>query len=240
MASDVLRSVFEHCKAVGQRGVVAFDLDSTVFDNRPRQARIVREFGYSRDVPELTRCQPWHFAGSWDMRRAFVACGLTPEQTATLFDDARSFWKARFFTSNYCREDVAIAGAKAYLDQLKSTGVQIAYVSGRHEGMRWGTEQAMVRAAFPLPDGTLVHLVLKPTFEQHDDAWKLEAHSRVERLGRMVAAFDNEPAHANGYRARFPDAIVVRLDTDHSGRPVVLSSGIDLIRDFQAPSADPP
>jgi hypothetical protein len=47
-----------------------------------------------------------------------------------------------------------------------------------------------------------------------------------------VAAFDNEPTHANNYRAAFPHALVVHLATDDSGRPVTLADGIVSIRDF--------
>ena len=42
----------------------------------------------------------------------------------------------------------------------------------------------------------------------------------------MIAAFDNEPTHANDYRRKFPEAIVIHLATDHSGRPVELLDGI--------------
>ena len=47
---DVLERVVERARAEGARGVVVFDLDSTLLDNRPRQARILREFGAQNGI----------------------------------------------------------------------------------------------------------------------------------------------------------------------------------------------
>jgi hypothetical protein len=73
---------------------------------------------------------------------------------------------------------------------------------------------------------------MKPTFEQSDDDWKALAYARLRELGRVVAVFDNEPTHVNGYRAAFPEALVVHLHTDHSGRDVRVADGIVSVRDF--------
>jgi len=50
----------------------------------------------------------------------------------------------------------------------------------------------------------------------------------------VVAVFDNEPTHVNDYRRRFPEATVVHLATDHSGRPVALLEGILSVPDFSS------
>ena len=45
--------------------------------------------------------------------------------------------------------------------------------------------------------------------ELKTDDWKTEAYAHLRALGPhglVVAAFDNEPTHVNGYRAGFPDA----------------------------------
>jgi hypothetical protein len=75
----------------------------------------------------------------------------------------------------------------------------------------------------------------KPVFELSDDDWKLEAFSRLTQLGAVVAVFDNEPMHVNGYRAGFPDATVVHLATDDSGRPVPIADGVVSVKDFRRP-----
>jgi hypothetical protein len=229
---DVLRSVLDRARSVGPGAVLAFDLDSTVFDNRPRQARIVREFGQARNAAALTACQPHHFASGWDLRAALLALGLDAFQADALYPDLRQFWQTRFFTSEYCVDDVAVPGAPGFLEAAARTGALVAYVTGRHEEMRHGTVEAMRRSGMALP-GDRVHLIMKPTQEAPDDDFKREAHARLRALGTVVAAFDNEPTHANDYFRTFPEATVIHLATDHSGRKVELLDGVISVPHFQ-------
>ena len=52
---DTLRGILEQARSLGSQAVLAFDLDSTLFDNRPRQARILREFGQRPGAGEAGR-----------------------------------------------------------------------------------------------------------------------------------------------------------------------------------------
>lgn len=226
----VLDRVVEAATRAGRQGVVIFDLDSTLLDNRPRQARILREYGEQHGLGPLIGAQPDHFT-SWSLTETMRATGCTEAEIATHGDAAKAYWRSVFFTSEYCAIDEAIPGAVAYVNRLLATGVQIAYCTGRHEGMREGTVRSFQRLGFPVP-GPGVHLLMKPTFEQNDDAWKEEAYERLRRLGRVIAAFDNEPTHINGYCAAFADAICVHLATDHSGRPVALAERLVSIEHF--------
>jgi phosphoglycolate phosphatase-like HAD superfamily hydrolase len=212
--------------------VLAFDLDSTLFDNRPRQARILREFGAARGLTPLGACLANHWDTGWDMKAAMRNCGLTPEQVEAHYDEARAFWMERFFTSDYCVEDVAIQGASAFTHAVVATGAQLAYVTGRPEEMRAGTLEAMRRSGMALPGEGRVLLIMKPSPKEHDDAFKREAHTRLGTLGQVIAAFDNEPTHVNDYKRKFPEATVVHLATDHSGRPVQLLEGVISIPHF--------
>lgn len=222
---QILEEVLERAQALGPRGVLAFDLDSTLFDNRPRQARIVREYGALHALEPLAACGVHHWSSGWDLRGALRNCGLAEAEVERHLDAAKRFWQERFFTSDYCVEDEPIDGASEFTHAVVGTGAQLAYVTGRHEAMREGTVAAMRRARMALPGGT-VHLLMKPTLAEDDDAFKREAHAQLGRLGQLVAAFDNEPTHANDYRRKFPEAIVVHLATDHSGRAVTLLDGI--------------
>jgi hypothetical protein len=67
---------------------------------------------------------------------------------------------------------------------------------------------------------------MKPYPEMSDGDFKREAHEQLKQLGQVIAAFDNEPLHVNDYRRQFPDAVVVHLATDDSGRPVDLLEGV--------------
>jgi hypothetical protein len=227
---SVLDRVVEAARSVGEGGVVVFDLDSTLLDNRPRQARILREYGERTGVGPLLRAEPSHWT-SWDIRDAMRAAGVPEDLIATHGEPAKEYWRSVFFTSEYCAIDDALAGAVDYVARLGGTGVQIAYCTGRHEDMREGTIASFQRHGLPLP-GPRVHLLMKPTFDIPDDAWKEQAYARLRELGRVVAVFDNEPTHINGYRKGFPEALCVHLATDHSGRPVALLDGIISVERF--------
>jgi hypothetical protein len=112
------------------------------------------------------------------------------------------------------------------------SGAQLIYVTGRHEEMREGTVECMRRAGLVLPDEQRVRLIMKPTLEENDDAFKRDAHAQLRSLGTVLAAFDNEPTHANDYQKVFPEAAVIHLATDHSGRPVELHGDIVSVPHF--------
>lgn len=226
----VLERVLARVRAL-PNAVVVFDLDSTLLDNKPRQARILREFGAAHGIPALAATRNEHWV-DWSITHAMANAGLSADEIARFGDQAKQFWRERFFTSEYCRDDEPIAGAKDYLDAVAAAGGFIAYCTGRHEPMRAGTVDNFERLGYPLP-GARVQLLMKPVFELSDDDWKTEAYARLKQLGGVVGVFDNEPTHVNGYRAGFPEATVVHLATDDSGRPVPLAEGVVSIKDFR-------
>lgn len=217
-----LAEVLEAARRAAPNGLLVFDLDSTIFDNRPRQSRIVREFGKEARLAVLEKCAPEHWTSGWDLEAALVSCGLKPEEAKAQYKDAKAFWAKRFFTSEYCIDDVEVPGATRFLHDCLKTGSKVVYVTGRHEEMRRGSVECMQKAGMPLPDGGKVHLLMKPTLREDDDAYKRSVHAHLHKMGVVVAAFDNEPTHANDYAEKFEGAIVVHLATDHSGRPVEL------------------
>jgi predicted secreted acid phosphatase len=229
----ILAAGLARAAAGAPRGVVVFDLDSTLLDNRPRQARIVQDYGRAAGLPELLDARPEHWEG-WSLEAALRRIGLSPALLERHLAPARAFWREWFFTSAYCRLDGVVPGAPAYVRDVVRAGAQVAYVTGRPQGMEEGTREALRLHGFPLPDGARVHLLMKPARDLHDDAWKAEATAIVDRLGPVVAAFDNERTHANGYAQAWPGALVVRLDRDDSGRPVELLPGIRSVADFTA------
>jgi len=232
MRNGVLGRVLEASARHG--AVVAFDLDSTIIDNRPRQVRIFHEFASRRGAADLfaTRAEHWT---SWDLCEVMRNAGLEARRATELLDEIKSFWWERFFDGGYCRWDEAVLGAPAWVRAVRDAGATLAYVTGRHEPMREGTLASLREHGFPLPDGAAsrVHLLMKPRLKMNDDLWKTEAQGLLRAIGEVVAAFDNEPAHANAYREGFPDAIVVHLIADHSGRDIQLLPGIVSIDGFR-------
>jgi len=209
----------------------AFDLDSTVLVNKPRQARIVREYGRLRGDPRLAACTP-EAVTTWDLRDTLRHCGLSASDIAGIVPNLKDFWLERFFTSEYCKDDTPVAGARDYLHAVLAAGGEILYITGRHRGMEAGTLESFRRAAFPLPDGNAVQLWLKPALADDDDRWKEICHARLVQLRGLACAFDNEPTHVNAYKRSFPEAVVVHLDTDHSRRPVEVHPDVPSIHDF--------
>jgi hypothetical protein len=230
--ASILEAALARARAAAPRGVAVFDLDSTLLDNRPRQARILREYGARAGLAALAAARPDHWQG-WDLADAMRRAGLGPLEVARHLLAARRFWSARFFTSEYCLEDVPLPGAPGFVRDVAGAGAVVAYVTGRPARMEAGTLRVFGRAGLPLPDGARVHLLMKPDAPLGDDEWKSLAAARVAALGPVVAAFDNEPAHVNGYAMAWPDALCVHLDTDHSPRPIAVLPQVPSIRDFR-------
>lgn len=234
--SSVLIEVLERAKQATAQHVVVFDLDATILDNRPRVARILREFGYHKNLPALQACEAKHIS-DWSLAKAMVACGLSPQQADQLDAEARQYWNERFFTSEYCAEDVAIAGAPAFLRQLMKTPVQIAYCTGRHTAMIEGTLVSFRREGFPLPDQRRIHLFVKEMFDMSDDEFKSKVYPQLCTVGTLLAVFDNEPSHINSYHEAFPEALAVHLLTMESGRGIAVAPSVPSICDFIYPSS---
>ncbi|HET9552699.1 MAG TPA: HAD family hydrolase [Anaeromyxobacteraceae bacterium] len=230
--ASILAAVLAAARGAAPAGVVVFDLDSTLLDNRPRQARILRDYGRRAGLAPLAGARPEHVV-SWDLADAMRRAGCSPLEVARHLLALRRFWAATFFTSEYCREDVPVPGAPAFAREVAAAGAQVGYVTGRPRRMEAGTLDVFRRCGLPLPDGRRVHLFMKPEAPLGDDAWKALAAARVEALGPVVAAFDNEPAHVNGYALRWPRARCVHLDTDHSARPVAVLPHVPSIADFR-------
>src|SRR6185503_5645322 len=75
----VLSRTLERAREKNGAGVVVFDLDSTLLDNRPRQARILREFGLHAGLAALTGAKPEDWQ-DWDIRHAMANAGLGQEE----------------------------------------------------------------------------------------------------------------------------------------------------------------
>jgi len=218
-------------RARGSQGIVVFDLDSTLLDNKARQAQIMAEYGQQNGVEALSAVLAEHWDG-WDYRQAMRNAGLVPDEIEAHVEDYREFWRERFFTSAYCRVDQEVPGSPAYVQAVRRVGAKVFYVTGRQETMRPGTLESFERVGLPLPDDVGVQLWMKPTLEEDDDDFKARVHAELHGLGDPVAAFDNEPIHINAYRRSFPEALIVHLATDHSMRDVLVDPAIPSIADF--------
>jgi hypothetical protein len=234
----VLGQVVAEAERLGPKAVVAFDLDSTLLDNRPRQAALVRRFVRERgESPALADFDARHLHTGFDMREALVRHGLGAEEAQRFLADFRPYWRTHFFTSDTCRVDVPVRGAPGYVRAIYGALAQLAYVTARPELMRPGTLEVLGRHGFPVPSGR-VELWMKSDPGATDEDFKRGTHRRLLERGQVLAAFDNEPGHANDYKASFPEATVVLLATGDSGRVHTLAEGIVAAPHFELGAED--
>lgn len=232
----MLEELVERCAAVSRasRGVIVFDLDGTMMDNRPRVAAIIEELA-----------QHWS-EGEADAAAACRALdietmhyGITDNLRALGIDDDRlvgegaSFWSERFFTDEYLRHDVEVPGAAAFAQRCYDAGANLVYLTGRDlPNMALGTFASLRDLGFPI-GVTGTELVTKPDFDTPDDVFKRAVAAQLARLGEVVAVFDNEPVNCNLLLEAYPSTRSVLLDTLHAPNPPELHPDVAVIDTFE-------
>lgn len=211
-----------------------FDLDATLYDNRPRTLEILME--YREEIADTHPDVADALLSLTSERIEYLlsdtlrGCGIT---RADIVSDVTRFWHDRFFTDEYVLHDVAYEGAPEFVRACHDSGAVIVYLTGRDiPGMLVGTVQSLRDQGFPIAlAGTEV--VLKPDANLPDEAFKRGALPTLERLGEVVAFFDNEPANCNLAKAMFPDATVVLLETQRVPYAPELAEDIEVVADFR-------
>ncbi len=233
----LLQQIVKRCRheAGDVPPVVVFDLDGTLMDNRPRTWAILGELAdhWQATEPELSaRLRaaspdriPYHFKDT---------LALLGVARADLSDYALSYWKTHFFADPHIRHDVEVRGAAAFTRACYQAGASLVYLTGRDlPQMGVGTFGSLKSLGFPIGVcGT--ELVLKPEATMNDMEWKRAEAPRLARVGRIVAAFDNEPENCHVFLEQYPDAESVLIDTQHAGGAPPLASGVKVIPDFVA------
>jgi phosphoserine phosphatase len=217
----------ERAAREGDGAVAAFDLDGCLFDTRPRQVHIFREYASRTGQLALYKVEARHFR-DWDLGHTLANAGVEGVPLGPL----RDYWARAFFSSAYVLHDHALPGAAALVHAVRDAGVHVVYLTGRDDGMRPGTEEALRRFGFPL-DVPRATLLTKPRFDMDDTLFKESALETLARLGRVVLYVDNEPANVNLFQDRHPDALVVFVETDHSPRPDRPHGKIPWLRSFR-------
>jgi hypothetical protein len=217
----------------GPTPVIVFDLDGTLMDNRPRTARILREFADtlgSEDAAIAARlrvCEPAQLA--YLLTDSLTLMGVTRTE---LVARAEAFWRDRFFADDHLKHDVEVPGAVEFTKSCYDAGAILVYMTGRDLPlMGIGSFRSLRDLGFPIGmPGT--ELVLKPDANMPDEAFKRLEAPKLARVGKIVAAFDNEPANCNTLLAMNPGCDSVLLDTQHLPGAPALHAGVKVIRDF--------
>jgi beta-phosphoglucomutase-like phosphatase (HAD superfamily) len=214
----LLDRIVERCHGdrKGPTPVVVFDLDGTLMDNRPRTAAILRELSdewkasHPSVADQLATAEAEQLA--YLLTDSLGKLGVTRTE---LIREAEVFWRERFFTDGYLAHDVEVPGAAAFARDCYEAGGILVYFTGRDLPlMGLGSFASLRDLGFPIGvPGT--ELVLKPDAQMPDEAFKRMQGPALERVGRVVAIFDNEPGNCNVLGAHFPEAEAVLLDTQH-------------------------
>jgi phosphoglycolate phosphatase-like HAD superfamily hydrolase len=228
----VLTTVAQHPQKPAP--VVVFDLDATLFDNRPRTLEILMELReeVEADDPDLAdalltlEVDRIHYLLTDTLR----GCGV---YRADLVKQISTFWHDRFFTDEYVACDVPMEGAPEYVRACYEAGAVIVYLTGRDiPGMLVGTVAKLRDDGFPIAvAGT--ELILKPDPNMSDEAFKRTALPTLDRVGDLVAFFDNEPANCNLAKAMFPECSVVLLETQKVPGAPEPAEDVEILADFR-------
>ena len=213
--------------------LVVFDLDDTLFSTSNRHLKILAEFADRLDSLDAKaagllrsiRREALLYSPTETVKKAGLADQLVLE--------LKDFWFARFFKNPYLLEDDVTAGAPEFVRAVQERGGVPVYMTGRDESMREGTEASLSNHKFPIPDEKTARLILKPTFDTPDFAFKNEALHRLADAGAVAGSFENEPAHVNLFAERFPEGRHFLVETRHSGKPVTLTPAALRIPDFR-------
>lgn len=236
--TNLLRGVLRRITGAVEEGartpLVVFDLDATLYDNRPRTLEILME--YREQIldarPEVAEALATLTSERVEylLSDTLRGCGVT---RADVVADVTRFWHERFFTDAYCQHDAPVEGAPEYVRACHEAGAIIVYLTGRDlPGMLLGTVSSLRDCGFPIGiAGT--ELILKPDANLPDESFKRGALPTLERVGELAAFFDNEPANTNLAKQMFPDATIVLLETQRVPYAPPLAEGVEVVADFR-------
>lgn len=213
--------------------IVIIDLDDTLINTRERNLRILRDFAEVSSIKQTFPSEALKVKNlNLDQIRYLLADSLKGIGIENLdfIKAASDFWLSRFFSNEYCSEDLPTKGAAQYLQQLENAGAKIIYLTGRDvPRMETGTLANLKRNSFPLEKAKLM---MKPDPKMDDLVFKQQAFVEIDKLGEVVGVIENEPANINAMKDAFPQATAVFLDTIHSPKPDVPKDGVHWVQDF--------
>lgn len=235
--SPLLDQILVESKAIVKAGeaqpVVVFDLDATLFDNRPRNIAIFRAWAVqpaNRGNPAVAKIMALKAEDTeYLFTDTFKKIGVTDPATIKSFG---AFWKERFFTQ-WTVHDRPTPGGPDYVQRLYEAGAFIVYLTGRDAPrMLTGTTQSLLLSGYPIGLAR-TQLIMKPHESMEDEPFKDTVMSSLRRTGKVVAFFDNEPGNVNLMKKAFPKAKVIFLKTMHKPTAPKVDAGIPSVPDFR-------
>lgn len=239
--SDVLKKVLKDAKEAldrDERFLVIFDLDSTIYDVKERQRKIVQQFAETSDFISKWPLQTQKLreldlqSNDFGIRNALSRVGITLENEPAFLQDLMAYWELWFFHNDFLKHDEPMPGAVEFVRAIEALDGDIMYLTGRDAPrMLEGTRESLKSIGLPL-DADHVQLSLKPQKEIEDHEFKVSVVKKAVRRYHRVWLFDNEPVILNAVTREVPEVRLVFLDTCHSGREQ-LKEELDSIPHFE-------
>lgn len=228
--------MIERASARSAKGpsVCVFDLDGTIMDNRPRVVAILRELAevWKDNHPEhATRLRTIQAEDvAYRFSETLTSIGIHEEH---LHKEGFAFWKDRFFADTHIRHDTEIEGAKSFVQACYDAGATIVYLTGRDlPNMALGSFASLRDLGFPIGIvGT--ELVTKPAFETPDAIFKKQVAPLLQRIGEVIAVFDNEAENCNLFLEAHPESTAIFVDTQYAPNPPPLDPRVHVIHSFE-------
>jgi hypothetical protein len=234
MSAPVLHRILDSIRTHrARRPVVLFDLDGTLYDNRPRTLRILHAFAAQLPSEQHEIAEKIRGIAYTDLKyrldETLIPLGVPDD----VIEKAQAAWRLRFFTDAACSDDIPVRGSVHFVRACWDLGATVVYLTGRDiPGMLLGTSRTLRDDGFPIAIPR-VELVMKPTFEEPDTEFKLRLLVELSELGHVIASFDNEPGNCNLFYRRWPESHVVLLDTQKAPGAPPLDPGIDTVPTFE-------
>lgn len=204
--SDVLKKILHDAREArdtDQRFLAVFDLDSTLFDLKERQEKILLSFAensanrlkWPKETSALSKAML--SPGDFGVREALNRVGLDWEKDRSFLKEVMEYWELWFFHNDFLKYDTPLPGAVEFVKALESLDSDIMYLTGRDTPrMLEGTEQSLKTIGFPIHDDH-VQLCLKPQANLDDAEFKVGVLKKAERAYHRVWLFENEPVNLN-------------------------------------------
>lgn len=240
IVAQVRQESLARIRGGGKPVKVIFDLDSTIFDVKPRSLRILKEFAQTARAREISP-----EIAEWSLRLPGFKLLYTMEESARAnqipgdepkareyLKEAFKYWLARFFTHQYVTMDHPTPGAVDYVNRVVDAGGKAVYLTGRDwPGMGRGTVAMLEHWGFPVHPA-VSDMILKPYAGLDDVDFKDGALRDLRIDSNAVALFDNEPANFHVFEKNFPEAWLVFFHSNCSTKDARTVNKIYRIESF--------
>ncbi len=233
-ADTVLSDILEKAGKAHREGalpVVIFDLDGTLFYTGFRSKQIFLEYVHDQGDTilenKVNSIDP--VTMKYRVRKSLIESGITDSTVLKAIIDS---WRTKFFSDDYLKYDEHLPGSVKFINALHDSGTLIIYLTGRDvPGMLLGTTASLQEHGFPVGiAGT--ELIMKPERYMKTYLFKKRTLSHIEKLGAVIAVFENEPENINLLAERFSSVRACFLETQHKPNAPQVNENVHYMKHY--------